>query len=185
MFNQLVPCFVAILSDVNDLGVIFTSKQLINFIQSFSKDKEKFSLILILLFWYFPDFLVLETGIFNGGRSFSQAESRGLISRPAGLTCQRAPISCQNFQHLRYFALRLEPFLCGPLKQTRNPAYFSPPFKCQWKDPFPQRYWQNKTVCSPGVNNPYWGKLWILWGENLYIYTYLCAMNYFTMTTSL
>lgn len=84
MFNQLVPCFGAIPSDVNDLGIIFTSKQLINFIQSFSKDKEKLSLILILLFWYFPDFLVLETGIFNGGRSFSHAESRGLIARPAG-----------------------------------------------------------------------------------------------------
>lgn len=85
MFNQLVPCFGASLSDVNDLNVLLTSKQLISFIQSFSKDKEKLFMILILLFLiFFPDFLVLETGIFNGGRSFSHAKSSGLIARTAG-----------------------------------------------------------------------------------------------------
>lgn len=103
MFNQLVPCFGASLSDVNDLNVLLTSKQLISFIQSFSKDKEKLFMILILLFLiFFPDFLVLETGIFNGGRSFSHAkceDSRMNMPKSAHFLPKfsTAPLICYAF----------------------------------------------------------------------------------------
>lgn len=62
MFNQLVPCFGASPSDVNDLNVLLMSKQLISFIQSFSKDKEKLFMILVLLFWFFSRFSSARNG---------------------------------------------------------------------------------------------------------------------------
>lgn len=62
--------------------------------------------------------------------------------------------------------------LCGPLKQTRNPAYFTPPSSASEKIRFLKDI-DRIRLRSPGVNNPYWGKLWILRGENLYIYIHI------------
>lgn len=42
MFNQLVPCFVASLSDVNDLNVLLTSKQLIILYNPSQKTKKNY-----------------------------------------------------------------------------------------------------------------------------------------------
>lgn len=115
---------------------------------------------------------MLETGIFIGRRSSFHAECGGLIARLAGYPCQRAPISCQNFQHLSYFAMRLEPFSCGPLKRQEILLILHPLSSASEKVRFLKDI-DRIRLRSPGVNNPYWGTLWMLRGEK-YIYIFMC-----------